>query len=234
MRTFSTTHVGRVRHDNEDALHVDESLQLFIVADGMGGHAAGDVAARLCVEAVAHAFAALSHLGCADRLVNAVHLANAAVCRAGQENPHLSGMGTTVVAAALEDGVVHVVHVGDSRAYLSVDHQGHKRSLYKLTRDHSYVEQLVQAGETEAAQYETIQHVLTQCVGHERRVHPTIISHAVHPGDRLLLCTDGLWNELSGAELHKRLMDNEPAEALRDAALANGGHDNITCIVAEV
>jgi protein phosphatase len=106
--------------------------------------------------------------------------------------------------------------------------------LYKLTRDHSYVEQFVEAGESEAAQAGAIQHMLTQCVGHEQRIHPTIISHAVRPDDRLLLCTDGLWNELSGAELHKHLMGNEPAEALRDAALANGGNDNVTCVVVEI
>lgn len=238
MKIHSVSHTGNVRESNEDRVLVVEEHNLFSVADGMGGHAGGEVASELCVQMVARASASLPHLGAADRLVSAVHFANSEVYRTAENTFGLKGMGTTVIAATIDHNILHVVHVGDSRAYLStatvIDPATNTttRRLYKLTRDHSLAEELVAQGDVAGAR--RAQNILTQCVGHEPRIHPTIISHSVQAGDRLLLCSDGLWTEVEPVELHALLTGPDPAESLLAAALRNGGHDNVSIVVVEL
>jgi len=234
LRAGSATDVGRVRTNNQDQLLV--TADLFAVADGMGGHAAGEVASLTAVEALKAAYA---RTGGTEGLVAATHHANRSIWDRGQEDPELRGMGTTLVAVALvnEDGEdrLAVVNVGDSRVYLL--RQG---ELEQLTTDHSLVQELVDDGqlsEVEATVHPQ-RHVLTRALGVDSDVSVDILQVLPLKGDRLLLCSDGLSRELSDtqvASVMRRLADpDDAARELVSAAKNRGGNDNITVVVIDV
>ena len=234
LRFGSSTDAGRVRGNNEDNLVVAEPL--FAVADGMGGHRGGEVASLTAIETLREAF---EQHRTADGLVEAARRANTAVWDRAQDDPDLRGMGTTLTAVALvevdgEQRLV-VVNVGDSRAYLL--QQG---ELSRLTEDHSLVEDLVREGQLSADEAATHpqRHILTRVLGMGPDVEPDVWQILPYEGDRLLLCSDGLTNEVSDSEIAsvlRRLAD--PADAARELvrlARAHGGSDNITVVVIDV
>ncbi|HEX9968662.1 MAG TPA: Stp1/IreP family PP2C-type Ser/Thr phosphatase [Acidimicrobiales bacterium] len=234
LRWGSATDVGRVRQNNEDNLLV--ASPLFAVADGMGGHAAGEVASGIAVEILGDGF---RHDGTAGGLADAVRAANRAVWERAQQQPDLHGMGTTLTAVALveDDGneVLAVVNVGDSRAYRLQNGE-----LEQLTEDHSLVEELVRTGRISAAeaQVHPQKHVLTRVLGVDRDVEVDCFRVIPYQGDRFLLASDGLFNEVDDrtiATTLRRLADpDDAAHELVTLAKANGGSDNITVVVVDV
>jgi protein phosphatase len=230
----SSSDVGKVRASNQDQLLVAEAL--FAVADGMGGHAAGEVASLMAVEALRAAFAR-AHT--AEGLVAAVKEANRAVWEKAQHDAELRGMGTTLVAMALvtEGGEerLAVVNVGDSRVYLL-----RSGELEQLTTDHSLVQELVDDGQlSEAdAMVHPQRHVLTRALGIEADVDVDSLQVLPFKGDRFLLCSDGLSRELSDTQmasiLRRLASPQDAAKELVAEARASGGNDNITVVVVDV
>jgi serine/threonine protein phosphatase PrpC len=230
LRTAGRSETGPVRHNNEDAIVNDDCLA--VVADGMGGLPGGEIAANAATSLVRAAFTGRS----LDELEAAVRAANWAIWDRANAHPELEGMGTTICAAGLlEDGRIGLVHVGDSRAYL-----WRSRELIQLTQDHSVTAELVQRGEL--ADDEVRQHphygVLTRALGVAPDVEIDSALCQVAPGDRLLVCSDGLFNELSSEEIASALVPNEAltavAEDLVERAIGKGGRDNVSVVVAEV
>jgi protein phosphatase len=230
-----------VRRNNEDSYRADDERGVVVVADGMGGHRAGEVASRLAVDAVFRFLTGAAGegaepealLGLLDR---AVEEANAALCKAIAESPDLDGMGTTVVAAVFADDHICHAHVGDSRLY-----RWRRGVLELLTRDHSLVQSLVDRGvfdSREQAREAGIGHnVLTRALGIDRAVEVELGSRPVQPGDIYLFCTDGLTGVLDDTVISDTLSDfhdnlNRAVERLIEQALAGGGHDNVTVVLA--
>ncbi len=226
----AATDVGRVRDHNEDAFLVDDRLGLFAVADGMGGHQAGEVASATALEALRAAVT--SGAGIRD----AVTSANDAVYEKSTTDERLRGMGTTLTAGTLAAGDTLLLgHVGDSRGYLLRDHH-----LGRLTTDHSLVEELIQAGELteEQAESDPRRSMITRALGIEPEVDVDLYPVQVVSGDRLLLCSDGLTG-MVGEDRIEAVLTEEPdpnvaARRLIDAANAGGGIDNITVLVVDV
>ena len=210
MQVAYRTEVGHVRSRNEDALLARPELGVLAVADGLGGHAAGDVASATAVQVLDEA--SLTGDSTEADLRAAADAAHQAVLRAADE-PDRAGMGTTVVLVALSDGLARVLHVGDSRAYL-LEAAGR---LVPVTEDHG------------------VNGYLSQALGLDRGIEPDVVELGTPPGSRLLLCTDGLTNMVEDrdvAELLGRGDAQEACDALVEAALDNGGVDNVTVIVA--
>jgi PPM family protein phosphatase len=249
VTAFGLTDVGRKRRHNEDAYLIDEDRGLFVVADGMGGHAAGEVASRITVESIQEYIAAtdeqqesswpfgfnsrVSVEG--NRLTTAVEKANEKVVRAVQNRPELKGMGTTVVAALFDADRATLVHVGDSRAYLFRDGE-----LRRLTDDHSWVQEQVNAGilSEDEAKSHPLKNVVTRALGGAAHVSVDLIEVPVRTGDRYLLCSDGLTGMLPDEEIFEHFKPGTPLEstvrALVEVANVRGGVDNITAILVEV
>ncbi|MDR0347633.1 MAG: Stp1/IreP family PP2C-type Ser/Thr phosphatase [Coriobacteriales bacterium] len=226
----SRTDVGLVREHNEDSLLV--SPPLFVIADGMGGHAAGEVASELAV----HIFEEFSITGAdPEALRHATIKSNSAIIRGAQEGLGRKGMGTTLTAAVIEEDRLLIAQVGDSRAYLLQNGQ-----LRQVTRDHSLVEELIAAGQLTRAEARTHPNrsVITRALGSDPNVLPDIYEMSVQSGDRLMLCSDGLSGMLDSDDLQELLSlhsdPQETADALVDAANEAGGHDNITVIVVDI
>jgi protein phosphatase len=236
VRTGAVTDVGRVRTNNEDQMLVAQSL--FAVADGMGGHAAGEVASQVAVETLKEEF---EKNPTAAGLVEATRAANASVLRRAEQDAATRGMGTTVCAAALvpnDEGTADtlvIVNVGDSRAYLLRDGE-----LSQITEDHSVADELQRAGQLteEQAAVDRRRHVLTRVLGMDVTVTPDRFDLDPFRGDRILLASDGLTNEVSDGEIASILRRIEdPGEAARElvrVAKNNGGADNITVVLVDV
>ena len=226
----SRTDIGCLRDHNEDSLVVTPPL--FAVADGMGGHAAGEVASEIAVNVLAER--APAHPD-SEALGRAVEEANRAVIRAAHEGRGREGMGTTMTAAMLEGERLIIAQVGDSRAYLL--HQG---KLQQLTRDHSLMADMIEAGQLtpEEARTHPQRSVITRALGSDAHLHPDIYEINVETGDRLLICSDGLSGMIFDDQIEntlRRVQDPQRcASQLVNEAIANGGHDNVTVIVADV
>jgi len=230
----SATDVGLVRDANEDRVLCGSTM--FAVADGLGGHAAGEIAATLALGPVAElddvAFG--DPAAAATALADAVRVANHDVLEAARADVARQGMGTTLTAATIVGDTLVIAHVGDSRAYLHRDGE----PLRRLTDDHTVVEDAVRAGRLSAAHARRHPHrnVLTQAVGldHDIRVDaPQPV--ALHPGDRVLLCSDGLTEAVTDDDIERILAGaGDPdavCRALVEAALAGGGPDNVSVVV---
>jgi protein phosphatase len=234
LRAAAATDAGRVRTSNQDRALI--AGDVVVVADGMGGHAGGEVAAATAVKAFEEAY---SHDPSADGLSLAAAAANREVFARAEREQALHGMGTTLTAAALVrsggEPQIALVNIGDSRAYLYENHQ-----LRRLTEDHSLVEEMVRRGEItpEAALTHPHRHILTRALGIDPGVEIDSWLLSPIPGSRLLLCSDGLTNECSEAEIAEVLeREHDPGDAARELvarALGHGGSDNITVIVADV
>ena len=224
------TDIGSVRERNEDAIVVGE--RLVAVADGLGGHAGGELASRLATELLAASFQGSS----VEELATAVRAANWVVWERASSASSLKGMGTTMCAAGLvADGALAVVHVGDSRAYLASE-----GSVQRLTDDHTVTADLVRNGELTEA--DAVGHpqraILTRALGVGPDVQVDAVRRPVEPGDVLLLCSDGLFNLVPDDEIGSALLSGrEPqatADELLELALSRGGTDNVSVVVAEV
>lgn len=233
MRFAALSHTGNVRKHNEDAWYFsDREAPVAIVADGMGGHRAGEVASAMAIEA---AVRRLSETDSApqERVYRALETANAAVFQAARGDEALAGMGTTMILALFEGGEAHIGHVGDSRAYL-----WHDGVLTRITRDHSLMEEWLDAGYITPAEVENhpYRHVITRALGTQAWVEIDRRSLPFGPGDRLLLCSDGLNNEVLEEEM-AQILAAEPdpefcARRLIDAAIGKRGRDNVTVLIA--
>jgi serine/threonine protein phosphatase PrpC len=235
LRWGGATHVGRVRTLNEDHFVARPDENLWVVADGMGGHNGGEIASEIASETVGRAFVHRS----IDGLIEAVETANAAVYSAGVEDPELTGMGTTVVALAVVDHesteVLAIANVGDSRCYRYAEGE-----LDQVTTDHSLVAEMVREGSLspEEAAVHPQRNIVTRVLGVHDDVPVDVFAVDPYPGDRYLLCSDGLFNEVPErgiASVLRTIADpNEAAEELVHLAVDGGGRDNITVVVVDV
>ena len=231
------TDVGLHRHANQDSYYVSPMGDLFIVADGMGGHVGGQEASRLSTEIIRQYIAAHteSDISSDELLKKAIFAANAAVLVDQQEHPDRADMGTTVVVVMIRNHQFWCAHVGDSRLYLL-----RESGVMQVTQDHTWVAQAMKAGELSSDQIATHpwRHVLSQCVGREdlKAVDTQLLQ--TEPGDRLLLCSDGLSEELSSDAIITYLQSAQTCEgavaALVAAAKARGGRDNITAVAVAI
>jgi PPM family protein phosphatase len=233
---FSLSHTGRVRQNNEDSLLVDSAAGLAVLADGMGGYNAGEVASAMATRVIGtHLLPVLQHRppnGLRQAIEGCVELANAAICEASRNEPRYRGMGTTVVMTVFTPGRVLIGHIGDSRAYRL--RQGR---LDILTHDHSLLQEQIDAGlvRPERAHEAPYRNLLTRALGMTPVVQLELTEHAIEPGDRFLLCSDGLNDMLRDDQIARLLAADTALEvtghALVDAANAAGGRDNISVVL---
>ncbi|GAB4283371.1 MAG: Stp1/IreP family PP2C-type Ser/Thr phosphatase [Candidatus Rifleibacteriota bacterium] len=234
---YGTTNIGKVREHNEDAFYVSDKGGFFIVSDGMGGLAAGEVASRITKETISkileESFATAKSV---EALLKKAFLqANAAVRKALDESSRKKGMGCTCVVLAFRDNDFFIAYVGDSRIYLY-----RSGKLKQITRDHSYVEELFLRGliSEEEKKDHPYKNTITRYVGHADTLEVDISSGPVSNNDTFLLCSDGLSGEVDDSEIERILgAETEPEKqvnALVEKALENGGGDNITAIVVKV
>lgn len=234
LKWGATTDVGMVRQQNEDDFCAEENL--FVVADGMGGHNAGEVASALAISTVRSG--ARGGIFTADQFRELVQQANTAIYTASLDDSTQSGMGTTLTAMAVvpgEEPAVLVANVGDSRTYLF-----RHGVLSRISVDHSYVQELVNEGiiTPEEARVHPRRNIVTRAMGIDRNVQVDVFHQLVRTGDRVLLCSDGLVDEVADFDIAQVLLDHsdaqEAAEALVMVANANGGRDNTTVIVVDI
>lgn len=245
LTVFGLTDVGRVRSHNEDSILLEPSLKLYAVADGMGGHKGGEFASRICLDTLkdyllqaAKGRAPLvgeqdvAYGAKANLLASAVRFANRAVFEAAFAKPEWRGMGTTIVAMLQEQGRVMFAHVGDSRAYLL-----REGKFQQITQDHSWVEEQVRAGlmSRDEALFAKGRNVLTRAIGQEETVQVDLNELELHDGDRVLLCSDGLYGMVADEEMAALISSSPSLEnGCRElVACANdrGGRDNISVIL---
>lgn len=246
-RSVALTDVGMKREHNEDSFLVNEDLGLYVVCDGMGGHAGGETASRLAVQTVErellsarlrtdNPFASAAQLAdtpLAGALREAVEGSCAAVFRTSKLNPELHGMGTTCICLLIHETKALVGHVGDSRAYLVREGE-----VVQLSEDHSLVNEQVRAGllTPEEARVSRLKNIITRSVGFEEDVLVDVMGVETKPGDRFLLCSDGLSNLIANEEIGEMLATKrfeEIPKALIDLANDRGGDDNITAVAVE-
>ena len=238
MKTFSITDVGMVRQVNQDYVYMtDNSLgplpNLFVVADGMGGHQAGDYASKYTVEVLKRELENTSEQDVERALVSAIKTANREIIKKASEDPHLKGMGTTVVLATIVNQMMYFANVGDSRLYLIND------KIRQLSKDHSLVEEMVRLGgiKAEEARNHPDKNIITRAIGVKENVEPDIYEYRLKKGDIILMCTDGLSNMVEDEDMFNIVKGSrdvvEAVQMLIEKANSNGGRDNIGVIVAE-
>jgi PPM family protein phosphatase len=223
---------GRKRSLNEDAFGVSVERGVYVVCDGMGGAAAGEVASSMAVDEVMRLLTGHATAPCASQAEQAVCAANQAILDRSWQNPRLAGMGTTLVALIAAERHVWILNVGDSRGYLF-----RNQHLQQITRDHSLVEEQVMMGRMDRleAMRSPLRHVITRALGTQAAVTPDIFEIEPEPDDLFLLCSDGLTRELSDSRIESILSVNLPLQELCarliKAANKAGGRDNITCLL---
>lgn len=240
MKFYAITDIGRKRELNEDYIYtsgqpIGALPNLFIVADGMGGHKAGDYASMHTVDRFVEVIRELGEEhGVQDAINEAVTAANAYIYQRSRENSNLSGMGTTLVLATCIGNEAIVANIGDSRLYLVNDD-----AMTQITRDHSLVEEMVTLGgiDREMARNHPDKNIITRAVGVKEKVAADFFEVDLTKGDKLLLCSDGLTNMLRDEEIYQIIQENkeleQAAKALIDAANKNGGRDNIAVVLVE-
>jgi len=250
IKHWAATDVGRKRSHNEDNFLIDKNLNLFVVADGMGGHASGEVASAIAVHTIRDVvfaerdlltqytdFDATAQMELCTLLEFAVHSASARIFHKAQQEPEKRGMGTTVVALLVIGQRGFIAYVGDSRIYLS-----RNGVVYPLTEDHSLMNELirsgkVQAGEFASSPYANFKNAMTRAVGVYEHVEVDILDFEILPGDAFLLCSDGLYDYLEDAEIASNLALSNTEEIpgrFIDMANTRGGKDNVTALVVQI
>ena len=240
VQAFATSDVGREREINEDYFYIsfpDDQIQLFILADGMGGYQGGEIASKLAVSA-AKSYIMSNYESTnkevkeelADLVKNALQYANMIVYEKAQAMPELSNMGTTMDICIIYQNKAFIAHVGDSRVY-----RLRKEFFRKITKDHSYVQKLVDEGKItkEESEVHPKKNMLMKAVGCNAYVEPDVLIKGFLKGDVILMCSDGLTNMVSEEEICKIIMENptDATKLLVQKANDNGGRDNITAII---
>ncbi len=245
----SLSHIGMKRETNEDRCYPDQNRpdslltpegvhgkgQLFIVADGMGGMVAGEVASQMAVETVVKEFyGARDQVSPGESLILAVKSANFQIFNSACSSQSLKGMGTTATALVVKDGSANIAHIGDSRAYLY-----RKGRLHQLTEDHSWVAEQVKAGilTEEQARMHPSRYMLARALGTQPHAQVDSVTLSLQPGDTLLLCTDGLTGHVSDRQIAKVIAAHSLPKAICEALITEanqrGGEDNVTVIVIQ-
>ena len=241
-RLCAVTDLGRCRRNNEDKYFLSTDCRLWIVADGMGGHAAGEVASALTIEAIAASMdspgeqrpAAAHRVSAGDRLQNAFAAAQNLVLGHSLKDNRCQGMGSTAIAGFMDGEALYLCHVGDVRGYHWSEGQ-----FSLVTNDHSLVWDLVRSGlmSPEEARFHSERGKVTQAIGSLKGIRPDLARLALKPRDRILLCSDGLWEELADRDICKIVGSEgsmrELASLLVDQANQAGGKDNITAVLYE-
>lgn len=239
MRAYSATDVGKIRKVNQDSVFCSDKPvgnlpNLFIVADGMGGHKAGDLASKLAVETIVDVVSSMEEKDPITLMGKAIHRANDAVLGKARESEAFNGMGTTAVLACIKDNMLYVANVGDSRLYV-ID-----KEITQITRDHSLVEELVSLGQLDRAQARTSKNknIITRAIGGMQLVMADYFETRLRGGEVILMCTDGLTNMVEDSEIMNLVKQKAdlPArvENLIRSANNHGGRDNVGVILIEV
>ncbi|SNX55592.1 Stp1/IreP family PP2C-type Ser/Thr phosphatase [Thermoanaerobacterium sp. RBIITD] len=242
MLVYALTDTGNVRENNEDSYYIsnDDSLKLFIVADGMGGCNGGEVASKYAIESVVNYF--LTHYKKCNKdnesikkfIVDSITYANEMVFDKSFSNFNLTGMGTTLTLLLIENSNYFIGHIGDSRAYLI-----RENNLKQITEDHSYVEELVKMGKItqEEARIHPQKNIITRALGIDEEIKVDMFTGEVHKNDIYFLCTDGLTNMLMDEQILKEFAESEKIDEacnnLIKLAKLNGGYDNITIVAVK-
>jgi protein phosphatase len=253
MSVYASTDIGKRREVNQDAFlvadlttgdygpglntieyPVGEKGTLLVVADGMGGAAAGEVASEMAVVFFCRAMMELSGLDAKERLTKAAEIANITIWNHARSDQKLRGMGTTLTAALVQDGLAHILQVGDSRAYVIRGDE-----IYQLTKDQSLAQALLDQGvltQDQAAAYP--RHIILQALGTGPKIEPDLTEKDLYPDDYLVLCSDGLSNKVSDSEIrdviHSLPNLTEACDKLIALANERGGQDNITVIISRM
>lgn len=234
IKAFGDTDTGKVRSNNEDAYGIYPDLSLFILADGLGGHAGGEVASRLAVEVLKDKINSNYNIfrEVRSNIINAIKIANIRIIQEASKDKSLHDMGTTIVTVKVENDRAIVAHVGDSRAYLVREDK-----ITQITKDHTVAEEYIRAGllTPEEAVYNPYKTVISRALGISNDVEVDISEVKLRHGDTMLLCTDGLTNMLQDQDILSAVMELMPSpekitERLINQANRNGGIDNITVI----
>ncbi|OGF59380.1 MAG: hypothetical protein A2Y62_00105 [Candidatus Fischerbacteria bacterium RBG_13_37_8] len=247
LESFGISDIGRKRQKNEDSFFINKDINLFIVADGMGGHAAGEKASKFAVEAI-NQFIEHTHAGeeltwpfafdprlsmIENRVKAAIHIAHKKIVEMAQEDFNLKGMATTVVTTLFDNGVLHIGHVGDSRAYLV-----RESKIIQLTTDHSWINEQLRCGIINAQQAKShpFKNVVTRALGGPQELEVDMISEKLVTDDIILLCSDGLTSMVDDKDLATIVVtfrnDIEQAgKKLVELANSKGGNDNITIVL---
>ena len=238
MKTFSMTDIGRKREINQDYVFAtDETIgnlpNLLVVADGMGGHRAGDFESRFTVEVLAEEVQNSKETHPEQILGNAIQTANERLMEEAAKDSRLEGMGTTLVAATILDHVLYFANVGDSRLYLI------NKEIRQLSKDHSMVEEMVRLGglTEEEAKHHPDKNIITRAMGVKDKVEPDFFEYRLKGGDTILMCSDGLTNMVDDDEIFQIVKSArdivEAVETLIQRANENGGSDNIGIVLAQ-
>ena len=239
MKTFSMTHIGQRREMNQDYMYTSETAvgnlpNLFLVADGMGGHAAGEYASRFTVEKLVEKIKESSQTEPVALMKEAVEQVNAMLLAEANADRAKAGMGTTIVAATVIGERLYAANVGDSRLYVI-----NEESITQITRDHSLVEEMVRLGEMnkEDAKDHPDKNIITRAIGVMPEVAPDFFEISLKDQDMILMCSDGLTNMINDIDINKIVLGQrdivEKAEKLVETANQNGGRDNITVVLVE-
>jgi len=238
MKTFSKTDIGMVREVNQDYVFTTEAPighlpNLLVVADGMGGHRAGEYASRLAVEVLKQEIEGSTEDGPEATMRSAITRANERVLEAARQDANLSGMGTTLVVATVIERTLYFANVGDSRLYLLND------DIKQLSKDHSLVQEMVRLGgiNQEEAKYHPDKNIITRAIGADEKIEIDFFEYRLKKDDTILICTDGLSNMVEDEEiLHIVKCSRDVVEAVEqliERAKEHGGNDNIGVIVAK-
>lgn len=239
MRVFSATDVGQKRKMNQDYVFVSESPvgnlpNLFVVADGMGGHNAGDYASSHAVQTLVDEIREDKDFNPIKIIRHAIETANTEIRNQAQNNDSLKGMGTTMVATTIVGHYAYIANVGDSRLYVVQD------QIHQVTKDHSLVQEMVRMGELKAedAKDHPDKNIITRALGAERTVDIDFFDLKLEPGCTILMCSDGLSNMVEDAKMEEIIVDSEinldrKGRKLLREANQNGGKDNIAIILVE-
>lgn len=238
MKTFSKTDIGKARTVNQDYVYTSETSlgglpNILLVADGMGGHNAGDFASRFVVEDIKREITETTERYPETVLRKAIAEANRKLIVEAKKDERLAGMGTTLVAATVIEHTLYFANIGDSRLYLIND------EIRQLSRDHSLVQEMVRLGgiNAEEAKHHPDKNIITRAIGASEEVEIDFFEYHLQPGDKILMCTDGLSNMVEDEMLFQIVKSSrdvvEAVERLINEANMNGGNDNIGVVVAE-
>lgn len=240
MNIYAITDVGLKRQVNQDYIYatkkeVGSLPNIFLVADGMGGHKAGDYASKTTVENILHEIVQSKEDDIIETLSNAITVTNRLLYKKSKEVEALNGMGTTVVVATYQGSTLQVANIGDSRLYIV-----NKQSIRQITTDHSYVEEMIRVGtlDRESARKHPDKNIITRAVGVQPQLEIDFYKEKIEVGDIVLMCSDGLSNMIEDEKLQKIIVQDvcleKKAKNLVHAANNNGGSDNISVILIEL